>query len=792
MVENPYKYFFIEADELLDSLTRDILEFEKSPDKSNLLKALFRYAHTLKGAAHVVGLLSVSRLAHSIENLFSRARDQGVKLTSEDISLIIESLDLIKSIIKAVKKGESEVSVDITNILKRFGMSDTETLNFYHEQISRQKPNGLSPRSEIEDVKLLDRGECPSAQGNKENSNDQTVVSNEQCVSDTTPSSNKGEQLSCHTNDQVLIANGESVMTSSETVRVSLLDIDRLMNQASEFITGTIRLEQLHTCFKSVAKSCSKMLNDYRKIASISGFGSASKNQSDEFCTLLQRINIEALHVTLFEHTALLDANIEELKQIADSLYQIIHRTRAIRVSEVSHYFKAAVRDLSAKLHKKVKLVITGDELELDRNLIEEMKEAVNQIIRNAVVHGIEDEAERLNRGKHREGVIKLDFTKKGEFVYVTCEDDGSGISAQKIKEIALKKGVIDEKKVLEISQEESLYLIFASGISSGAIITEFAGRGVGLDIVREKVESLRGEITLETEEGAYTRFLVKLPLSLNMIDAFLIEVSGQKFLIPLNMVIESGYVLRDAIEYVAGKTVIKLNDTPVSFVWMSDILGLENKNKSQKQIPFVFLRSSHETSVFAVDQLLGVQKIIIKDLGEQLKNINNFLGGAILSGGCPALVLSVTDLFKISGKHSREWGLQSPLEEVFPCKPSRIMAVDDSLTTRVLLRGILETSGYDIALASSGEEALKLIEDARYDLFIIDVEMPGIDGFELAEKIRESKDNKDTPIIILSSLSKDEHRRKGIEVGAQAYIVKGHFDQEIFLETVQRLVCND
>ena len=587
-MKDPYKYFMIEAVELLDNLNRDILEFEERPDDPDLLKKLFRYAHTLKGAAHVVGLSHIGKLAHAIENLFSRTRDQNIPLVSEDISLILDTLDQIKDIIETVKDGRPEPPPAMPV-----------------KGVAQPVPESQSLTGDLKEP-------------------------------DTTASPGVRH-----------LGAGDSI----EALRVSLSDIDYLMDQASELITCTIRMDQLHRCFKDVTSLCGKMLENYRKIKAvfkrISGSDLENRNRSYEFDRLTGGIDMEALHSQLLEHTSALDASLEELREISETEYQVIHRARSIRVSEMSHHFKGAVRDLALKLGKDLRLVITGDEIELDRNLLEELKEPVNHILRNAAVNGIEDEAGRLSKGKDREGVIRLDFKKTGDFVHIICEDDGRGVNAEEIKKIAVRVGVLDEKMAEEIGREDSLYLIFAAGISSGE--SEFAGKGVGLDIVKSKIESLRGIITIETEEDRFTRFSIKLPLSLNMIDAFLVEVAGQEFLIPLNMVMETGYVSRDEVEHIAGKAVIKLNELPISLLWLNEILALDHNNSGPNQIPFVYLRSGHETAAFAVDRMIGIYKILVRGLDEQLKDIEHVLGGAVLSDGRPALVLNVPELFNAS-----------------------------------------------------------------------------------------------------------------------------------------------
>ena len=772
MTKDLYKYFLIESDELIENLSRDILEFEKKQDDPDLLNRLFRYAHTLKGAAHVVGLLNITKLAHSIEDLFSGARDQGVLLTTEKISLILDTVDLIRLIIEAIKEGRPDDSIDSTAILKRF--SENESGNVTTAADNLTVPNRINEQSETAPASMQTGTEKAESdtKNNKKNSNQKE-----------TPESD-------------LIYEPQSSPagpTNTETIRASISDVDDLMDMASELITGAIRLEELHSCLKNATRKCGRITTDYLKLKDFINRQSHPKNKDENFSlkynALLKKIDLETLHIQLLKHTSSLDTTIEELKQISDSAYRIIHKTRSIKVSEVSHYFKGIVRSLSVKLDKKLRLVITGDEIKLDRNLIEELKEPVNQIIRNAAVHGIEDERERLQKEKNAEGLIRIDFKKAGNSVHVICEDDGQGINLGKVKEIAVKKGIIDEKKARELSRKDSLCLIFATGFTSGKLITEFAGRGVGLDIVKDRIESLRGTVECDSEEDKFTRFSIKLPLSLNMIDAFLIETSGRKYLIPLNMIEKTGYLSYDELEYSTGQSIIKLNEMPVTLLWLTEALNLGPRRNEGRSIPFVLLKYGHKTAAIAVDELSGVRKIILKNLGEQLKDINFFTGGAILSNGMPALVLNVANLFEYSANNAGRSDTFTTDSETEDHPIPHILAVDDSLTTRVLISGVLESEGYNVTLAASGEEALEIMDNNNYNLFILDVEMPGINGFELASRIRKNPEHKETPIVILSSLSKDEHRRKGIEVGAQAYIVKGRFDQGIFLETVKRLV---
>ncbi len=503
---DPYKYFMIEADELLENIQRDILDFEKDQNNPETLKRLFRYAHTLKGAAHVVGLANIGVLSHHVEDLFSKARDKNILLSEDDFSLILETLEIIKNIIAAVKEGKPEDSIDIISFLKRFDGEESQ------DKIMVEKTEDLLLNEEKLEKPVTEPAEFPEIAAKKK----PPPLPDKQQEPAPQPSGN------------------DQTKKSSKAIRVMLSDIDRLMDQASELIGGATRLEQLHTLFK-------------------------------------QDVNAQASSLSadsgLVNHTGLLDVVVEEMKQLSDNLYQIIYKIRSTQVGSLSPYFKAAVRDLAIKLNKQISLGISGEELEIDRNLLDEIKEPLNQLIRNACSHGIEEKDERAKKGKNQTSHIELAFEKQGDFVHIHCKDDGQGIDPQKIKNIALKKGIINKARAMELNRDESLALIFKSGISSGKIITEFAGRGVGLDIVRDKIELLRGSISIDTMEDQFTLFSMILPLSMNVTNTFLIQAAGQQFLIPLNMVIETGYLSSDTIKNVAGEGIANINNLPTPLI---------------------------------------------------------------------------------------------------------------------------------------------------------------------------------------------------------------------------------
>ncbi len=461
---------------------------------------------------------------------------------------------------------------------------------------------------------------------------------------------------------------------------------------------------------------------------------------------------------------------------------------RMLPISTIFNKYPRAVRDLAKEFEKKVNLVIKGETTELDKKVLEEINDPLIHLVRNSVDHGIEKPEERKRVGKKEVGQLILSASHEGDHILIEISDDGRGIDPEKIKQTAIKKGYINEDEASGLDEQDILYLIFESGFSTSTIITDVSGRGVGMDIVKRKIEEeLKGSVKIESNLGKGVKYTLMLPLTLAIIRALLIKTGDRVFAIPTTALEETIKINQRKIQKIKGKEAFQLRGNFIPLVSLSNILGLEERGSVDGDISIVIINSGGRRIGFKVQDLIFEQQIVIKTLGNHLKKVTNIAGTTILGEGEIVLILHIPDLIKSAREIE---GLKTWYKKKKESKQSevKILVVEDSLTTRELEKSIFEAAGYQVDLAINGQEALSLLDQKNYDLVVTDIQMPLMDGFELTKTIKENDELKQIPVVILTSLENDTEKQKGIEVGADAYIVKSTFDQASLLNTINRL----
>jgi two-component system, chemotaxis family, sensor kinase CheA len=494
--------------------------------------------------------------------------------------------------------------------------------------------------------------------------------------------------------------------------------------------------------------------------------------------------SLREFHANLEEDVLYLDYLIQELHLQAMSL-------RMLPLKNITEGFQRLVRDLSKGQGKEIRLEIVGESIELDRVLLESLKPIFIHTLNNAVDHGIETPGERVAQGKPARGTIRISARHEGNNIRIGIRDDGRGMDPDRIKEVALRRGLIDKEEAELLRGEEALYLTLRPGFSTSEIVTDLSGRGVGMDVVKKSVERVKGNLTLKSELGRSTELSLLLPLTLSVIEALMITCCGESFAVPLSYVQESIKIRGEDVATVGGKEVVSLRGTTVPLLSLGSLLGLPERKSLLEtgKISAIVLKLRDHSLACTIDGILGSSEIVVKELGDQLKAVRFVFGATILGDGNPALILDVPDIFA-SAEGDAGSGIRRVFEESQAARiKASILVVDDSITTRTMERSILISNGYQVQAAISGEDALDKVGAENFDLVITDIEMPGINGFELTRRLRAMEDFRDVPIIVVSSLSRDEDKRNAIEAGAQAYIVKGGFEQGTLLDTVETLI---
>ena len=495
-------------------------------------------------------------------------------------------------------------------------------------------------------------------------------------------------------------------------------------------------------------------------------------------------MGVREFHRGLEEDVLYLDYLIQELHIQAMSL-------RMLPLKTITEGFQRMVRDLAKSQGKEIRLEIIGESIELDRVLIEALKPMLVHMVTNAVDHGIESPEERRASGKPAKGTIRISARNEGNSIRVDIRDDGRGMDPEKIKQAALRRGIIDREEADGLRADELLYLTLRPGFSTSEIVTDISGRGVGMDVVNKNIEKVKGTLELKSEVGSFTELTLNLPLTLSVIEALLVSSGGESFAVPLTYVQESIKIRSEDITTVGGKEVVTVRGATVPLLSLAALLGLPEKKSllDSGKVAALVLRLRDHCLACTVDGIAGSSEIVVKELGEQLKKMRFVFGATILGDGSPSLILDVPDIFaRAEGEAGT--GIRRALEEVRETRTKgSILVVDDSITTRTMERSILISHGYKVKTAVSGEDALEQVVNDSFDLVITDVEMPGINGFELTRRLRANEEYREVPIIIVSSLSRDEDKRNALEAGAQAYIVKGSFEQGALLDTVETLI---
>jgi two-component system chemotaxis sensor kinase CheA len=454
------------------------------------------------------------------------------------------------------------------------------------------------------------------------------------------------------------------------------------------------------------------------------------------------------------------------------------------------------VRDLSRDLNKRVHLNILGAMVEIDKTVLDSLNDPLLHLLRNAIDHGLETEVERTAAGKSPVGNITITVEQRGNEIKISVADDGRGIQVEKVRQKAIQNQIVTQAEAESMTEDELRQLIFHSGFSTSNIVTPVSGRGLGMDIVRTRVESLRGQISVQSEPGEGTMITIRVPVSLTRIRCILLRIGEENYAIPSAMVLRMKSVRRDEVFTAEGKDMVMVNKRPMPLISLGallDVVGAAPDADEEDILHFIALHAVDRSVAFEVDALYSEIELVLKPLGPELAGVPCVSGAALLGTGEVIIVLDANDLIrKATGTvlpRRRLSDVRPVPQAASPQQRLRILVVDDSITTRTLEKNILETAGFDVHVAIDGVEAWSMLNDMVFDLVISDVEMPNMNGLELTQRIKGYSQTANTPVILLTSLAKPEQREAGLRSGADAYLVKSQFDQGQLLEVIQSVI---
>ena len=684
--------FLDESKDHLQNLNESILRLEESPDNLDIVNEIFRIAHTLKGMAGTMGFEVVTKLTHKLENILDGVRSRRFELNRDMIDILFEGLDILDLQIKNIEEEGKEKAIDISDIINRLdilekggsisgstgqsnavsqdtdaskvgekddlNLSKDDALALYHTAKAMIDEEGYFVYKisvSLEEKCMLKSARAFIVFKNLEDAGE-VIYSN--------PSSDDIESESFEGKFTVLFMTKEDMqeikptiesVSEVETVEMINFDIETLENygevQAKEEPKEVPKAEEVKQEKEVKAEEAPKKA-EAPHAAQKPKSAKTIRVDIDRLDNLMNLVSELIIVKTRLEDNQSLSKKqnmteaVEYLERVTTELHDAVTKVRMVPIERVFNRFPRMVRDLSKDLNKNINLIMSGEETEVDRTVIDEIGDPLVHLLRNSADHGIESPEDRVKKGKNKDGTINLIAYQDGNTVVIEVTDDGAGINTDKVKQKAVERGILSQEQADELDVNKAAELIFAAGFSTADKISNVSGRGVGLDVVKTKIESLSGTVEVNTEKDKGSSFIIRLPLTLAIIQSLLVMVGEEKYAIPLNSIKEITNIDTNDIRNIENKEIILYRDNPLELKRMSEVLDCEDKQRKEGIVTVVIVRKGEKDLGLIIDSLIGQQEIVIKSLGPYLHFVKLIAGATILGNGGVALIIDTNEIF--------------------------------------------------------------------------------------------------------------------------------------------------
>ncbi|WP_225763105.1 Hpt domain-containing protein [Stenotrophomonas sp. Marseille-Q4652] len=767
--------FVEEGKDLLDNCDGLLSQLRESPEDRELLAGLQRDLHTLKGGARMAGINAIGDLGHAIESLLEAVAANRFDIVRDDVHLLERGFDRLHQ------------------LLTRTG--NHRTVAMPHDLIE-----AFDAHAQGRNVAIGESTEAPEAAQPVEAATVPEVASVEAAAATPAAPVVAITPLSEPVIDDVA-SEEEAGARAQEQVRVRADLLDRLVNHAGEVAIYRSRLEQQLGAFRGAMaeldRTNARLRDQLRRLdleteAQIVARYQREQDQADHtfdpleldrFSTLQQlsralnesAADLSGLQGVLDDLSRNYDSLLQQQSRVSSELQDGLMRARMVPFDGLVPRLRRVVRQAAQDTGKQVHLTLDGTHGELDRNVLDRMVAPLEHMLRNSVAHGLETPAQRVAAGKPEEGSIAIRLRREGSEIVLEVADDGAGLDREAIRRRAEQRGLV--KPGVELSERELDSLIFASGFSTSEQVSQLAGRGVGMDVVRNEVRQLGGSVEITSVRGKGVTFTLRLPQTLAVTQAVFVQIGETTFAVPVASVSGIGRISRQRFEsgdggyHYAGEH-YALHD-------LGSLVGQDQaKAEGQEQIPLLLVRAGDLRAAVAIDQVVGNREIVVKPVGLQIASVPGIYGATITGDGRVVVILDVAPLVR---RH-----LANPQRPAAPSAASNqrqvpmVMVVDDSLTMRKVTGRVLERHNFEVVAARDGIEALERLEERVPDLMLLDIEMPRMDGYELATAMRADPRYKDVPIVMITSRSGDKHRQRAFEIGVQRYLGKPYQELDL------------
>jgi two-component system chemotaxis sensor kinase CheA len=747
--------FLVEARDHLLAIGTGLLALEKAAslaERGRQIEIVFRHTHSLKGAARAASFPQIEALCQATEEIFALCKRRGRALSADNLDVLHRAFDLVGAYVDAgggtLPGSSSEAAAMVLAQL---------------QAITRTEPP-----AEPDSAPRATSGEKPA---------------------DQPPPVPDGDKM--------------PAPAVADTVRIQAPRLDRVLLAAEELLTvkqaeceRAEDLRQLESRFGLWTKRWLAVQPALRRLRGLATAGEPEVRAAAEAAAkALEFLEWSYGYVRSLEggvgaiaRSAARDSHLagRQIDELLDDSKTLL----MLPFSALSETLPKLVRDLARDQGKQVDLRISGESVHLDKRMIELLRDPLVHLVRNALDHGIEPPAKRQAAGKPPRATLLIEVRLlHGNQIAIEIADDGAGLDPDRLRKAAVRSGAVTEEAASALDERQALELAFRSDVSTSPIITEISGRGLGLAIVREQVERLGGRVEIENRAPHGARFRIVLPQSVATLRGLFVEAGNQTFVLPSAHVERVARVFRASLKTVGRRDTLSVDGQVVALARLHELLGLPAGPSPVDPMTVVLVGAGHHRLALAVDEVQQDEEVLVKRLQRPLVRVRNIAGATLLTSGKPVPILNVADLLK-SARHA---GGQEPAQ--LGASPQsgrplaqRVLLAEDSITSRLLLKGILESAGCEVTAVADGIEAFTALRSETFDLLVSDIEMPRLNGFDLTARIRADRKLAELPVILVTALSRREDRERGIDVGANAYIAKGSFDQRELLEAVRRL----
>ncbi len=738
--------FVDELEEQLRALDEDLLALEKDPADAEHLRSVFRIAHTLKGASRAAGVHVIEEVCHALESMCAAARDAKIPLAGSQISLLFAGSDALADAGRIIREGrDASTSTVVRELLQQLRRRASAA-----ESAERARPAAavLGPEPDRRTPAVILKVPEP----------------------------------------EPIVAVASALPDRDDQIRVGAKQLDSLVTAAGELLGMTGMIGDRPADADAVAESIRAWRVEWRR-------GAGAHRQSPEGAAA--PASLIGLMASVDDHLSRLDRQVGELaraigddaRTLGGTTSRLVENVRRLRMrpfGDIAELLPRAARDVAASVNKEVGLVVEGQEVEADRTVLDALREPLLHLVRNAIDHGLETPDARTRAGKEPQGRVTVRAELGGDWLSVTIADDGAGLDVPSIRALLKERG-----RDVPVEDRDVARTLFESGFSTRRIATNISGRGVGLDIVRVAAERLGGTVNVQWVPGAGTTFTIEVPVSVATLRALLVRVGKQMLAIPTTFIERLIRVSREQVRAVEGRSMLALGSEAVPLTSLARLLGEPLVDPLPgPELDVFMLAVDGRRLALAVDELCEEREIAVRPLehvGDQAAA--QYSGAALLDGTRIALVVNAMSLVSKGERAGRGESMGFASETIAAPREWHILVVDDSITTRTLEESVLSAAGYRVTTSVDGVDALRLVQEGGIDLVVSDVEMPRLDGLGLTERLRATPAHAKLPIILVTSLDKPEERIRGLEAGADAYIMKSSFDQDTLLGIVRQLL---